>query len=61
MTKILNSNGGDVPDFCDDEGGIIQGVCTNKTVQDYFNYLKPVMLSSYYAELECTAAPTAAP
>jgi hypothetical protein len=61
VSHILDSNGQDVPDFCDNLEGVLLGVCTEATVEDYFNSLKPLMLSKYHAELDCTDAPTTMP
>jgi hypothetical protein len=61
VTHILESNGANVPDFCGDICDTLNGKCARKTVEQYFNKLKPEMLSDYYSELTCTTAPTASP
>jgi hypothetical protein len=61
VTHILDSNGGNVPDFCGNICDQVDGECAKKTVEQYFNKLKANMLSGYHAGLECTTSPTASP
>jgi hypothetical protein len=61
VTHILDSNGRKVPNFCGDICDFMGGECTKKTIEQYFNELKPKMLSDYFAGLICTTVPTAAP
>jgi hypothetical protein len=60
VNHILDSNSKS-PNFCGDICDPLYGECSEKTVEQYFNELKPKMLSDYYAGLICTTAPTAAP